>query len=246
MLDPGAELGQHRTRYVRGHLGAEEHPDALRPDQLHGLLHRLQECLGRVGEKQMSLIEQEDQLRFVQVADLGQLFEQLREQPHQEGGEQHRVGLQTGRREQRDDPPAVRGDPQQVVDVQFRLSEEPVAALRVEVGHGPQDDPGGCLGDPAEFTQVLLPLVAGQVHDDRAQVLEVQQRQRSLVGPMEDQAEGRLLGVVERQHFRQQDRAERIDAGPDRNRLTLAGQADELDRIGGRRPTVTGLRRPLW
>ena len=53
----------------------------------------------------------------------------------------------------------------------------------------------------AKRLEFRLALVTGQVLDHRAQILQVQQRQTLLVGPVEDQAERRFLSLVEPQHF---------------------------------------------
>jgi hypothetical protein len=57
--------------------------------------------------------------------------------------------------------------------------------------------PAVAVDRPAELLEVGLALVADEVVDDRAQVLEVEQRQALLVGEVEDQPEAGLLGVVE-------------------------------------------------
>jgi hypothetical protein len=93
VLHPVAELGEHIGRHVLRRLGDEEDADALRADQPDGLLDRVEERLGCVVEEQVRLVEEEHQLRLVEVADLGQVVEQVRQQPHQEGGEHRRPVL---------------------------------------------------------------------------------------------------------------------------------------------------------
>jgi hypothetical protein len=66
VLDAGAELGQHLVRYVGRALRHEE---------------------------QLRLVEEEHQLRLVDVAHLGQVVEQVGQQPHQEGREDGRPAL---------------------------------------------------------------------------------------------------------------------------------------------------------
>ena len=56
-----------------------------------------------------------------------------------------------------------------------------------------------------------------------------------LVGPVEDQPEGGLLGVVEVEHLRQQDRAELGERGPDRD-----GRARRRPATGTRPGTPVG------
>ena len=77
VLDPVAELAQHRRRHVRRVLGDEIDADALGADQPHHLLDLLDQRLGRVVEQQVRLVEEEHQLRLVEVAHLRQLLEQL-------------------------------------------------------------------------------------------------------------------------------------------------------------------------
>ena len=101
--------------------------------------------------------------------------------------------------------------------------------------------PGRRRRDAADALEVGLALVGGEVLDDRAQVLGVQQRQALLVGPVEDQPERGLLGVVEVEHLRQQDRAELGERGADRDRRALAAQREELDRVRRGRPVVAGV-----
>ena len=85
MLHAVAELAEHLVRDVERVLGDEVDADALGADQPHHLLDLLQQRLGRVVEQQVRLVEEEHELRLVEVADLGQLLEQLGEQPEQEG-----------------------------------------------------------------------------------------------------------------------------------------------------------------
>ena len=113
-------------------------------------------------EQQVRLVEEEHQLRLVHVADLGQVVEQVGQQPHQEGGEQRRPVLQVRQLEQRDDALAV-ALLHQVGGVELRLAEERLGALVGEPDQRPQDHPGGGRGQPAEVLQVGLALVAGQV-----------------------------------------------------------------------------------
>jgi hypothetical protein len=60
--------------------------------------------LDRVVEEQVRLVEEEHQLRLVEVPYLGQVVEQVREQPHQEGGEQRRPVLDGGQFQAGDEP----------------------------------------------------------------------------------------------------------------------------------------------
>ena len=85
--------------------------------------------------------------------------------------------------------------------VELGLAEELVGALVGEGDQLAQDDPGRRARQAAELLEVGLALVGGEVLDDGAQVLEVEQRQAVLVGVVEDQPEAGLLRVVEPEHL---------------------------------------------
>ncbi len=70
VLDAVAELGEDVGGDVLRRLRHEEDADPLRANQPHGLGDRVQEGLRRVVEEQMRLVEEEDELRLVDVADL--------------------------------------------------------------------------------------------------------------------------------------------------------------------------------
>ncbi len=86
-----------------------------------------------------------------------------------------------------------------------------------------------------------LALVTGEELDHRTQILDVQQGQTLLVGPVEDQTQGGLLSVVEPQHLREQNRPEAGDRGPYGHTDTVGAQREELHRKRGRRPGVAGV-----
>src|SRR5690606_17999317 len=81
-----AELAQHLVRHVIRVLRAEIDPHALGADQPHHLLDPLPQRWRAVVEQQVRLVEEEHQLRYLQVTDLGQVLEQLAQQPEQEAG----------------------------------------------------------------------------------------------------------------------------------------------------------------
>jgi hypothetical protein len=85
VLHAVAELPEHRLGDVERVLRHEVHAHALGADQAHHLLDLLQERLGRIAEEQVRLVEEEDELGLVGVAQLGQLLEELREHPQEEG-----------------------------------------------------------------------------------------------------------------------------------------------------------------
>lgn len=86
MLDPVAQLPGDLVGHVDRILGDEIDADALGPDQPHDALDRVDQGRRGLVEQQMGLVEEEDQLGLVGVADLGKLLEQFGQQPEQEGG----------------------------------------------------------------------------------------------------------------------------------------------------------------
>ena len=81
----------------------------------------------------MGFVEEEDQARLFGIAHLWQLFEQLRQQPQQEGRIQARTVHQPGRIQHIDLAPAVQADADHVFQLQSRLAEEGVAALLLDL-----------------------------------------------------------------------------------------------------------------
>ncbi len=124
MLHPVAELAEHGIGDVERILRDEVHADALGADQPHHLLDLLEQRRRRIVEQQVRLVEEEHQLGLVEVADLGQLLEQLGQQPEQEGRVQPRRVHQLVGGQNVDHAPAVGVGLHQVVEVQHRLAEE--------------------------------------------------------------------------------------------------------------------------
>ena len=132
MLDAVAELAEDFFRDIERVLGHEKHADALRADQPHHLLDLVHQRRRRAVEQQVRLVEEEHQLRFVEVAGFRQLLEQFGQQPEQEGRIQRRGVDQLLGSEHVDDAAAVAVDLHQVVDVEHRLAEEDIAALLLQ------------------------------------------------------------------------------------------------------------------
>ena len=133
VLHAVAELAQHLVGDVERILRDEIDADALASDQPHDLLDLLEQRRRRLAEQQMRLVEEEHELRLVAVADLGKILEELGEQPQQERRVQPRVLHQLVGRENVDDAPALRIGLHEVVDVEHRLAEEPLAALLLDL-----------------------------------------------------------------------------------------------------------------
>ena len=119
----------------------------------------------------------------------------------------------------------------QVGGLERRLTEERVGALVLEGDELAQDDPGRRRREAAERLELGLALVAHEVADDGAQVLEVEEGEAVLVGVVEDEPEARLLGVVEPEDLGEQRRAEVGDRRADRHALALATEREELRRV---------------
>ena len=129
MLHAVAELRQHLVGHVERILRDEIDADALRADQPHDLLDLVEQRLRRVVEQQMRLVEEEHELGLVRVADLGQLLEQLRQQPQQERGVEPRILHQLVGRQDIDVAAAVAVGAHEVLQGERRLAEEFLAAL---------------------------------------------------------------------------------------------------------------------
>jgi hypothetical protein len=232
VLHPVAELAQHRIGDVGGVLGDEVDADALGANQADHLLHLLQEAAGGVAEQQVRLIEEEHQLGLLRVAHLGQLLEQLGEQPEQEGGvELRRVDQPVGG--QHIDVALAAGiGAHEIGKRQRRLAEQALAALVLQ--HQQLALDGGHRRRrhrPVTGAQVLG--VLRSVGQRGLQVLEVQQQQALGVGGLEDHVQRALLHVVQLQHPREQHRPHLRDGGADRVAL-LPEQVPEHHRRRGR------------
>src|SRR5690606_12263724 len=153
----------------------------------HGELDGVEEGVRGVVEEEVGLVEEEDELGPLEVADLGQLLEEVGEQPHEEGREDHRLALDARELEAADNASAVGGEPHEVRGVELRLAEEDVATRGGEPDELAEDDAGGRLREPTERPEVLLALVGHEVLEDGLEILEVEEREPALVGPVEDE-----------------------------------------------------------
>ena len=231
VLDPVAELAQHRLRNVERILGHEEHAHALGADQPDHLLDLVEQRLGRVVEQQVGLVEEEDHLGLVAIADLGQALEELGQQPEQEAAvELGRVQQPVGGQDVHHAAPLGVGL-HQVVDVQHRLAEEAVGALLVEHQQRALDRADRRGRHVAVAGGELARVLAHELQH-RAQVLGVEQQHPLLVGDLEDQVQHAFLGLVQAHHPRQQQRPHVGHGGAQRMAL-LAVDVPERDRDTG-------------
>ena len=234
MLHPVSELACDLVGNVERVLRHEEHADTLRSDQPHHLLDLVEQRVGRILEQQVRLVEEEDQLGLVEVAHLGQLFEQFGQQPQQEGR------VQFGRRHQLvggkdvDDAATLLVSRDQVGDRQRRLAEEMLGALRPQLQQRALDGADRLLRDIAiGRRQLRRPRRAVRQH--RLEIVEVEQQQLLLVGDMKGDRQHALLHRGQVHQPREQQRPHLADRGADRVTL-LAVQVPELHRIVGVAP----------
>ena len=106
-------------------------------------------------EQQVRLVEEEDELRLVEIADLRQLLEELREHPHQHGREERGLVLDRRQLEARDHAAAVGRGADQVGDLELRLAEELRAAAVLELDERAQQHADRLACDAADPGQVL-------------------------------------------------------------------------------------------
>ena len=148
------ELREHVGRDVLRGLRDEEDADALRADQPHHLLDLREKGLARVVEEQVRLVEEEDQLRLVDVADLRQLVVEPREHPHHEGREERGLVLHVRQLEDAHQPAAVALDLQQVVAGRTRARRRrrgrPAARARPSCAAARRRSPSRCRRSPSD------------------------------------------------------------------------------------------------
>jgi hypothetical protein len=225
MLHPVAELGQHAFGHVGRVLGDEIDAHALGADEPHHALDGFDESLRRVVEEEMRLVEEEHELRLVEVADFGQFLEQLRHEPEQKGRVKARAVHEPVGREDVHHPAPVAIRFHQVADVQRRLAEERFAALVLEHEKLALDRAHRGLRDVAVSGGELLG-VLGHELQQRAQVLEIEEQQTLFVRDAEDDVEHALLGLVQVEEPREKERSHFRDRGADPVAL-LAEQVPE-------------------
>src|SRR6185503_20262175 len=93
VLHAMAKLRQHILVDVLWTLRDEENAHTLRANKTNDLLNLIEQRLARPVENQMRFVEEENELRLVQVADFGQLVIQRREHPQHERAEKIRLVL---------------------------------------------------------------------------------------------------------------------------------------------------------
>ncbi len=211
MLHAVAQLAQHLIGHIGRGMGDEEDAHALGANEAGHQLDLLQEGLVRIAEQQMRLVEEEDQLGPIQVADLGQRLVQAGQQPQHEGREQDRPVLHVGQLQHVDDAGAVGRGPQEVGNVELGRTEEGVGVLLLQPDDLADHDAHRGRRHAAVGLHLLLAQVAVQVVEQRPQVRQVDQRHLAVLGVLEGHGQDGLLGLVQLHDLGQQDRAERGD-----------------------------------
>ena len=203
VLHTVGKLGQHIAGDIARALGDEVDAHALGADQLDHLDDLLQQRLRHIAEEEMRLVEEENHLGLVEVADLGQLLEELGEHPEQEGRVDRGTLDELLAGEDVDVAAAVYIGGHPVADVQLRLTEEHLAALLLKGEQGALNgaDAGG--GDIAVLHGELRPVLAHEL-EHGAQVLEIQEQQAVIVGNLEDDVENAGLDFGQSQEPCQQ------------------------------------------
>src|SRR5262245_42522454 len=123
----------------------------------------------------MGLVEEEDELRLVTIADFRQVLEQLGHQPQEKARVQARIGEEPISRKDVHHASSVGVGLQEIFDIEHRLAEEAVASLLLELQQPALNGADRRLGDVA----VLRPKLAGvvtQMLKQRAQILEVEKQ----------------------------------------------------------------------
>ncbi|MNV23208.1 hypothetical protein D3C71_1142140 [compost metagenome] len=205
MLHPVAQLGQHAVGDVERVLRDEVHAHALGAHQAHHQLDALDEHFRRLVEQQVGLVEEEHQFGLLGVADLGQLLEQLRQHPQEEGGIQARRVHELVGRQDVDHAVAVHRL-HEVLDVEHGLAKELRAALLLNLQQPALDGAHAGGAHVAVFGGEFFGVVT-HVLQHGAQVFEVQQQHAVVVGDLEHQVEHAQLGFIQVEHAAQQQRA---------------------------------------
>ena len=183
---------------------------------------------------QVGFVEEEHELGLLEVADLGQRRVEAREHPHHEGREEGRLVLHVGELEHGDEAASVALDLEQIVEVELGLAEESQRALLLELHELAQQHAHRRLRHSAVAGE-LARAVAREVHEDGAQIREVEQLEIAVVAPLEDHREHAGLRLVQAEHPGEQQRAERRHRGPELG-AQFSGEAQELDGAGGGAP----------
>src|SRR5207247_313666 len=146
-------------------------------------------------EQQVRFVEEEYERRLVGIANLRQLFEQLRQHPEQKRGVELRRTNQLFRGQDIDHSAALAVGLQQVVDVEHRLAEELIAALLLNLQQPPLNRADRRRRDVAVLGRELTRVVADKLQHG-PQILQIQQQQSRVVRNLEHQRQHAFLHRV--------------------------------------------------
>jgi hypothetical protein len=149
----------------------------------------------------MRFVEEKYELWLFGIAHFGQLFEQFRQEPKQEGGVETRRAHELLGGEHVDDAAAVAIGFQKIRDLQRRLAEEFVCALVFKHEQAALDRADRRRRDVPVLRRERGGIV-GCILQHSAQILEVEDQQALLVGNAEDDVEHAFLRVVELEQLR--------------------------------------------
>src|SRR5215212_1221084 len=147
----------------------------------------------------MRLVEEEHQLRLVEVAHFREFLEQLRQQPQQEGRIELGIVRQLVRRQDIDDAAAVALGAHEIRKVERGLAKKGIGALVFENQKLPLNRADG-RGRYIAVDFLQFRGIVSRQAQDRAQILQIKQRQPLLVGEAKSDVKHAFLRVVELQH----------------------------------------------
>ena len=130
----------------------------------------------------------------------------------------------------------------EVGGVELGLAEERLGTLLVELHDLAEQHAGRGRRQPADALELGLAVVAGEVLQHRAEVVEVDQREPGLVGVVEHQRQRRRLRLVGAEHLGEELRAERRHRRAHGHTRPEAAEREERHRVAARRPLDTELR----
>ncbi len=188
----------------------------------------------------MRLVEEEDQLGLLDVAFLGQLSNSSASS-HIRNVEKS-AGLPcSSASSSKLTTPLPSRTPHQVGRVELRLAEEPVAALRLQVHQRPQDHAGRRADTPPMPLRSSLPSSLVRCWMTTRRSLVSSNGRPRLSAQWKIRPERGLLGVVQPQHLRQQDRPEACDRSPAPARRCRPCRSTGTAREPAAAPVVAGV-----
>ena len=179
----------------------------------------------------MSLVEEENELRFVRIAHFRQRFEQFGQQPEKEGGVELRALHQPVGGQDIDLTAALRVDLHQIGNLQRRFPEKPRAALRFQLQQCALDGAHAGGGNIAVSAGQFLAVGTGP-KQQRLQIGQIEQQQPLVIRRAKGNLQNAGLRIVELQQAAEQQRPHFGNGGAYGMAL-FAEQIPENDRIVG-------------